>query len=50
MASRLINQVDPPWVQPLDIAKFPNQKNLIPRCRTWTGIRRASTARRGPPA
>ena len=30
MASRLINQVEPPWVQPLDTAKFPNQKNLIP--------------------
>jgi spermidine/putrescine transport system substrate-binding protein len=30
MASRLINQVKPPWVQPLDTAKFPNKKNLLP--------------------
>ena len=30
MASRLINQVDPPWVQPLDAAKFPNKTNMIP--------------------
>ena len=30
MASRLINQVDPPWVQPFDAAKFPNKANSIP--------------------
>ena len=30
MASRLINQVDPPWVQPFDEAKFPNKANLLP--------------------
>ena len=30
MASRLINQVDPPWVQPFDAAAFPNKSNLIP--------------------
>jgi spermidine/putrescine transport system substrate-binding protein len=30
MASRLINQVDPPWVQPFDEAKFPNKANMIP--------------------
>jgi spermidine/putrescine transport system substrate-binding protein len=29
MASRLINQVDPPWVQEFDEAKFPNKKNLV---------------------
>jgi spermidine/putrescine transport system substrate-binding protein len=29
MASRLINQVDPPWVQKFDEAKFPNKANLV---------------------
>jgi spermidine/putrescine transport system substrate-binding protein len=29
MASRLINQVDPPWVQPFDTAEFPNKANLV---------------------
>jgi spermidine/putrescine transport system substrate-binding protein len=30
MASRLINQVDPPWVQQFDAASFPNKSNIIP--------------------
>ena len=30
MASRLINQVDPPWVQQFDEAAFPNKSNIIP--------------------
>jgi len=30
MASRLINQVDPPWVLPLVAADFPNKSNLLP--------------------
>ena len=50
MASRLINQVDPPWVQPFDEAKFPNKANLSPPCRTRRSTRPASTARRGRPA
>ena len=29
MASRLINQVDPPWVMPFVAASFPNKGNLI---------------------
>ena len=31
MASRLINQVDPPWVQPLDTAKYPEPEEPHPR-------------------
>jgi spermidine/putrescine transport system substrate-binding protein len=44
MASRLINQVKPPWVQPLDTAKFPNQKNLIPALQNvdWDPTRKYS--------
>jgi spermidine/putrescine transport system substrate-binding protein len=34
MASRLINQVEPPWVQKLDAAAFPNKKNLIESLRS----------------
>ncbi|MET1002617.1 MAG: spermidine/putrescine ABC transporter substrate-binding protein [Acidimicrobiia bacterium] len=29
MASRLINQVDPPWVQQFDEAAFPNKSNML---------------------
>jgi spermidine/putrescine transport system substrate-binding protein len=29
MASRLINQVDPPWVQGFNEARFPNKANLV---------------------
>jgi spermidine/putrescine transport system substrate-binding protein len=34
MASRLINQVEPPWVQKLDAGAFPNKKNLIESLRS----------------
>ena len=48
MASRLINQVDPPWVQPFDDAEFPNKANLVAALAV-AGVRpaRARTARRG---
>jgi spermidine/putrescine transport system substrate-binding protein len=36
MASRLINQVKPPWVQPLVTAQLPNKKNLLTALATPT--------------
>jgi spermidine/putrescine transport system substrate-binding protein len=36
MASRLINQVDPPWVEPFDGAKFPNKNNMLPALQSPT--------------